>query len=51
MGLLALMIGMGVAPAASARERHGFRLEEATIAEIQQAISRRQVTTTEIVKG
>src|SRR4051812_48718161 len=55
MGLLALVIGIGIAPPASARsgsgDRHGFRLEEATIAEIQEAILRRQVTTTEIVEG
>lgn len=53
-GLLALGLGMSVAPAAmgaSASTRGGFQLEEATIAEIQPAIRRGRLTTTEIVEG
>jgi amidase len=47
-GLLALVSAVGLAPAAMAAD---FRLEEATIPEIQTAILRGQVTTTEIVEG
>ena len=56
-GLLALVLGLGVAPAAvgagksSSHGGRGFPIEEATIADIQTAILRRQVTTTEIVEG
>jgi Asp-tRNA(Asn)/Glu-tRNA(Gln) amidotransferase A subunit family amidase len=56
IGLLMLMLGVVTAPAATADSGdrhggHGFRLEEATIAEIQDAILRRQVTVTDLVKG
>ena len=46
------MVGVGVAPAAKShsRDRHDLRVEEATIADIQTAILRRDVTTTEIVE-
>jgi Asp-tRNA(Asn)/Glu-tRNA(Gln) amidotransferase A subunit family amidase len=56
-GLVAWAFGMGGAPAAvaagsdSGEGRGGFRLEEATISDIQTAILRRRVTATEIVKG
>src|SRR5918994_4919903 len=56
-GVLALIVGIGAAPAAlgasgsSSGKRHGFQIEEATIADIQTAILRRRVTTTEIVEG
>jgi amidase len=55
-GVLALIVGIGAAPAAlgasgsRSGKGHGFRVEEATIADIQRAILRRHVTTTEIVE-
>jgi amidase len=54
-GLLALVFAAGAAPAAigansNSPDRHGFRLEEATIADIQAAILRRQVTATDVVE-
>ena len=52
-GVLASVLAMGVAPIAKAAGEqhglHGFRIEEATIADIQDAILRRQVTVTDIV--
>jgi amidase len=48
-GLLGIVAALGVVPAASA-SRKDFRIEEATIADIQDAILDREVTTTEIVK-
>jgi len=51
-GLIGLGACIGLAPAAGAsgsRDRDDFRIEEATIEEIQTAILRRKVTTTEIV--
>jgi amidase len=56
MGALALLVGMGAAPGAlgasgsSSGKGRGFQVEEATIADIQTAILRRNVTTTEIVE-
>jgi Asp-tRNA(Asn)/Glu-tRNA(Gln) amidotransferase A subunit family amidase len=56
-GLLALPLGVGVAAVpADARQGEGndrgsFHLEEATIADIQTAVLRRQVTVTDVVKG
>jgi len=55
-GLLACAVATGLAPAAAAAQssRSGgqdFRLEEATIADIQRAIVRREVSVTEIVEG
>jgi Asp-tRNA(Asn)/Glu-tRNA(Gln) amidotransferase A subunit family amidase len=43
-------VALGTAPASSATGKGDFRLEEATIEEIQSAIVRRKVTSTEIVK-
>jgi amidase len=48
--LLVFGIAAGTAPAAGASGRDDFRIEEATIEEIQSALLRRKVTTTEIVK-
>jgi amidase len=54
-GLLASVLGLSVAPAAIGKSgwhgRPDFRVEEATIDDIQEAILRRQVTTTEIVEA
>jgi amidase len=47
---LVLGIAVAAAPAAGASGRGDFRVEEATIEEIQSAILRRKVTTTEIVE-
>lgn len=41
---------MGLAPVAGAHTSRGFRIEEATIADIQKAILRHQVTTTDVVE-
>lgn len=52
--VLALVLGMGVAPAAMGAAKpsgKGFALEESTIAETQKAIRQRKVTTTQIVEG
>ena len=52
-GLLVLTAALALAPAASATWGHGhddFKIEEATIDDIQDAILDREVTTTEIVK-
>ncbi|MBE2316116.1 amidase [Solirubrobacter sp. CPCC 204708] len=57
-GAFAMVIGLGAAPAAHASgdrdwdwdRGRGFKIEEATIADIQHAIQRRQVTTTDVVK-
>jgi amidase len=51
VGLLAVVVSVSAAPAASAHGRDDFRIEEATIEDIQEAILRRQVTTTEIVEA
>jgi amidase len=49
---LAAAVGLCVVPAiAGAHGRGDFRIEEATIDDIQDAIKRRQVTTTEIVEA
>jgi Asp-tRNA(Asn)/Glu-tRNA(Gln) amidotransferase A subunit family amidase len=49
---LVLMLLAGLAaPAAAQNQRAAFRLEEATIAGIQQAILAKQVSTSEIVEG
>ncbi len=52
-GLMLLVIGVGLAPSAVASkpDRRDFRVEEATIEDLQRAILRRQVTTTEIVEA
>jgi amidase len=49
-GVIALLCGMGLAPAAAGSSRD-FRIEEATIEDIQDAIKRRHLTTTEIVEA
>ena len=60
-GVLAMVIGLAAAPSAHAtgdRDRdwdwddrgRSFQIEEATIADIQEAIQRRQITTTDVVK-
>jgi len=50
-GVIAVGVGWGMAPVAGASGgRDDFRIEEATIEEIQTAILRREVTTTEIVE-
>jgi amidase len=52
IGLLAVAVAVGAAPAASGSKSHprDFQVEEATIADIRRAILRREVTTTEIVE-
>src|SRR6202008_3071397 len=51
-GVLAAVLGRAVVPAVGgAHGRNAFRIEEATIDDIQEAIKRRQVTTTEIVEA
>src|SRR5829696_6659664 len=50
LGLLALVVGLALAPAAGAQRRE-FKVEEATIADIQRAIQRRQVTTADVVNA
>ena len=57
-GALAMIIGLGAAPAAHATgdrdwdwdRGRGFKIEEATIADIQAAIQRRKITATDVVK-
>ena len=51
-GVLAAAVGLCVVPAvAGAHSGRDFKIEEATIDDIQDAIKRRQVTTTEIVEA
>ena len=50
-GLLALSAALAAVPAAGAHGRNDFRIEEATISDIQEAILERRVTTTEVVKA
>jgi len=53
-GLLAWAIVMGLAPAAAGapgKRPHAFKVEEATIDDIQQAIRRRQATVTDVVES
>ena len=51
VGALAGGLAFGLAPAASAAQgRDDFRIEEATIEEIQTAILRRKITTTDVVE-